>query len=159
MPHIINSLKQGRTIVGRPSRCATGSRPVAISRRRAPRLCVIKQPGAPSAGPYSPRRRSGWYGTISRRRGTLWEARPGNEEDLRVRRAAYSLTPLQQQQQQQGSGTFRTSLFFPGLRRFVYYVRKGAGRRVEIIRVTAGIVSIKLEITQQQVAYTIHTSI
>ena len=113
MPHIINSLKQGRTIVGRPSRCATGSRPVAISRRRAPRLCVIKQPGAPSAGPYSPRRRSGWYGTIGRRRGTLWEARFGNEEDLRVRRAAYSLTPLQQQQQQ-GSGTYRTSLLFRG---------------------------------------------
>ena len=157
MPHIINSLKQVGTIVGRPSRCATGSRPVAISRRRAPRLCVIKQPGAPSAGPYSPRRRSGWYGTIGRRRGTLWEARFGNEEDLRVRRAAYSLDAVAAAA---AAGQWDVSYIsaFPGLRRFVYSVRKGAGRRVEIIRVTAGIVSIKLEIRQQQVAYTIHTS-
>jgi len=30
-------------------------------------------------------------------------------------------------------GTSRTSALFPGLRRFVYIVRRGAGRRVELM--------------------------
>ena len=38
--------------------------------------------------------------------------------------------------------TLRTALFFPGLRRFVYLVRMGAGRRAELMYVTTGITSI-----------------
>jgi len=38
-----------------------------------------------------------------------------------------------------GSGTFHTPLLFRGLRRFVYLVRRGAGRRAKLMYVTASI--------------------
>jgi len=38
-----------------------------------------------------------------------------------------------------GSGTFRTSLLFSGLRRFVNLVRRGAGRWAELMFVSTGI--------------------
>ena len=36
----------------------------------------------------------------------------------------------------EGSVTFRIPLLFPGLRRYVYLVRRGVGRRAELMYVT-----------------------
>jgi len=43
---------------------------------------------------------------------------------------------------QRGIGTFRIPPLSSGLRRFVYLVRSGAGRRAEQLRVTMGIALI-----------------
>jgi len=46
----------------------------------------------------------------------------------------YMLVPIQPIAYFTDNGTFRIPLLFSGLRRFLYFVRKGAGRRAELCK-------------------------